>query len=115
MPEYRTRIRVAGNTAAPALYALRAKGYVVTLSYVRLDDGGRSSDYVAEYAAEKDGCLFSATTAEELLGLVAMWEVRGDGWRACTDLERAWHDALVEAALVYDRAGNLVDEDGRSG
>ena len=108
--EQRTKIRVAGNTSAPALYALRAKGYVVTLSYVRLDDGGVSNDYAAEYAAERDGCLFSATTAEELLGLVAMWEVRGGDWRATTDVERAWHDALVEAALVYDGAGNLVDE-----
>jgi hypothetical protein len=90
MREYRTTIRVAGNTAAPALYALRAKGYAVTLSCAPLDG--------AEYAAEKEGRLFSATTAEELLGLVAMWEVRGDDWRACTDDERAWHDALVEAA-----------------
>jgi hypothetical protein len=110
MREYRTKIRVAGNTAGPALHALRAKGYLVTLSYVRHDDAGMSSDYAAEYEAEKDGCLFSATTAEELLGLVAMWEIRGDDWRACTDGERAWHDALVEAAPVYDRDGNPVDE-----
>ncbi|GAA1632624.1 hypothetical protein ACFQY4_37475 [Catellatospora bangladeshensis] len=105
--ERRVRIRVAGNTAGPALFALRAKGYSVELSYVRAAPG----EYTAEYAAEKDGRLFSADTAEELLGLVAMWEVRGDGWSASTDDERSWRDALEEAALVYDRDGDLVGED----
>ena len=96
---YRTKIRAAGNTAAPALYALHAKGYAVTLSYGRDDADG----YTAEYEAEKDGCLFSATTPEELLGLVAMWEVRGDDWRASTDAERAWHATLIDTAPVHER------------
>lgn len=86
-----TRIRVAGNTAAPALYALHAKGYAVTVSY----GGDDTNGYTAEYEAEKDGRRFSATTPEELLGLVAMWEVRGDDWRASTEAERAWHAALA--------------------
>ncbi|BCJ73266.1 hypothetical protein CS0771_28100 [Catellatospora sp. IY07-71] len=105
--ERRARIRVAGNTAGPALFALRAKGYTVELSYVRAEPG----EYAPEYAAAKDGLLFSADTAEELLGLVAMWEVRGDDWSASSHDERAWRDALEAAALVYDRDGNVVDED----
>ena len=31
--------------------------------------------------AEKDNRLFSATNPMELLGLIAMWEIRGDTWR----------------------------------
>jgi len=39
--------------------------------------------------------------------------VRGDDWRACSDGEQAWHEALVESAPVYYRDGNtLVDSDG---
>ncbi|WP_212829628.1 hypothetical protein [Catellatospora sp. TT07R-123] len=89
------------------MFALRAKGYVVELSYVR----DASGEYVAEYAARKDGCLLSADTAEALLGLAAMWEVRGDAWSTCTDDERSWRDALEEAAPVYDSDGDVVDED----
>lgn len=104
------KISIAGNTAAPALFALRAKGYVVTLSYWRQDDPDESGGDIAEYAAEKDRRVFCANSPEELLGLVAMWEMRGDDWRRRTDSERAWHDALIEAAPVYDRDGNEVDE-----
>ncbi len=105
----RSVIRVAGNTGGPALFALRAKGYAVELSFVRDESGG----YEADYTAGKDGRLFSAGTPEGLLGLVAMWETRGDDWRASSDDERSWRDALEEAALVYDRDGDVVDEDGR--
>lgn len=105
--EYQIKIRIAGNTGGPALFALRAKGYTVELSYVRDESG----EYAAEYAAVKDGCVFSADTPEALLGLVAMWEVRGDDWRASTDDERSWRAALAAAAPVYDGDGNLVDDD----
>lgn len=103
---HRLTIRIAGNTGGPALFALRAKGYLVELSFLRDESG----EYAAEYAAAKDGRLFSADTAEALLGLVAMWEARGDGWRVCTDEERSWRAALEGAARVHDRDGNLVDE-----
>ncbi|WP_155386168.1 hypothetical protein [Catellatospora paridis] len=110
MREYRVKIRVAGNTGGPALFALKAKGYTVELSYLRRDPG----EYEAEYSAHKDGCWFYADTPEELLGLVAMWEERGDGWSASTGDERAWRDALEGAAPVYDHHGNLVNgKDGR--
>jgi hypothetical protein len=39
-----------------------------------------------------------------------MWEVRGNDWRRLTDSERAWHDALLEAARVYDCDGNEVSD-----
>lgn len=113
-----TQIGVAGNTAAPALYALRHKGYAVTLSHLRDGRGDHSCSYTAtsytatSYTATGQGRRFVGGSPEEVLGLVAMWEVRGDDWRAHTDEERAWHDALVEAARVYDADGNdVTDED----
>ncbi|MET7402660.1 hypothetical protein ABZS66_55190 [Dactylosporangium sp. NPDC005572] len=104
MSDSSVRISIAGNTALPALQVLRQKGYAVALSYVGDANGTTSSSYTAT----RDGQLFAATAPEELLGLVAMWEVRGNDWRRLTDSERAWHDALLEAARVYDCDGNEV-------
>lgn len=73
--EQRLSIRIAGNTQIPALLALRVKGY--TLKKWFMGPGRRDG----QYDAEKDGRTFSATSPEELLGLIAMWEVRGDDWR----------------------------------
>jgi hypothetical protein len=50
----------------------------------------------------------SATSVEELLGLIAMWEVRGDDWRLRSG-EADLYDRLVEAAPMYDPEGNVVD------
>jgi hypothetical protein len=104
MQELRLSIRSAGNTMIPALHALRAKGYTLSIWYTRDDDGG----LVPQYDAEKDRRAFSATSPEELLGLVAMWEVRGDDWRLKAG-ESELYDRLVEEAPVYDSEGNLVD------
>ncbi|MHB1559980.1 MAG: hypothetical protein ACYC61_21220 [Isosphaeraceae bacterium] len=103
-------IRIAGNTGIPALLALRARGYRLRLDYLRLgspDDA--DPEYQLDYQAEGEGGYFSATTPEELLGLVAMWEVRGDDWRAKpgeTDIE----DELHAAARTFDRGGNELPE-----
>ncbi len=102
-----TQIGTAGNTANPTLYALKQKGYAVTLSYWRDGNG----DFSSSYTAMKEGRRFIAESPEELLGLVAMWEVRGDDWRSSTDEEQAWRDALFETARVYDDGGSDVTED----
>lgn len=73
--EPKLTIRIAGNTQIPALLAIRAKGY--TLQKWFAGPGRRDG----QYDAEKDGRCFSATTPEELLGLIGVWEVRGDDWR----------------------------------
>ena len=104
-------IRIAGNTQLPALLALRAKGYRVWLDYIEhVDSSDGRPSYKLDYQAECDRAYFSATTPEELLGLVAMWEVRGDDWRLKPD-ERAIDDELHNAARTFDRNGNeIVDE-----
>jgi hypothetical protein len=45
---------------------------------------------------------------EELLDLIAMWEVRGDDWRRKAG-ETALYNQLVEAAPMYDSDGNVLD------
>jgi hypothetical protein len=98
-------IRIAGNTAIPCLRAIVAKGYTVTHYFL----GSKPGEWDRpQWDAEKDGRLFSATGLEELLGLIAMWEDRGDDWRLKPG-EAELHDRLVEAAPMYDNEGNVVD------
>ena len=98
-------IRVA-NMENACLLALRAKGYHLSLSFT-LD---RHGDYWPDYKAEKNGRVFSATSAEELLGIVAMWEVRGDDWQTRPDEPNVW-DELDKESKTYDSEGNLLEDD----
>ena len=86
-------LHTAGNTPIPCLQALVAKGYKVTHYFA--DRGGDQK--VPQWAAEKDGRLFTAERVEEVLGLIAMWEVRGDDWRL-REGEDTLYDELVRAA-----------------
>jgi hypothetical protein len=76
-PEYKLSIRVAGNTIAPCAAVIVAKGYAVSHYY--------SESEMPIWDAEKDGRRFSADSAEALLGLIAMWEQRGDDWHIKDD------------------------------
>jgi hypothetical protein len=99
-------IRVAGNTMIPCLQAIAAKGYTITHYFF----GDKIGEWDRpQWDAEKDGRLFSATGPEELLGLIAMWEVRGDDWRLKPG-EAELYDRLVEAAPMYDAEGDVVDQ-----
>ena len=100
-------IRIAGNTGPRAIIALRQKGYDVRQrSFERENDVFQN-----DFEAKKDGRLFSATTPEELLGLVAIWETRGENWVDTTDAEWRQYEELVEQAKIYDVNGNEVTED----
>lgn len=110
-PQRRVCIGVAGNTQGPAPLALRAKGFRVWLEYTKVSDPKSPwHPYLPRYQAERDGAYFSATTAVELLGLVAMWETRGNDWRLKRG-EPDLLDELMEAARTFDGEGNeLADE-----
>lgn len=98
-------IRIAGNTMIPCFQAIVAKGYNVTHYYL----GDKPGDWDRpQWDADKDGRLFSATGLEELLGLIAMWEVRGDDWQLKPG-EAEPHGQLVDAAPMYNSEGNVVD------
>lgn len=91
-PERKLSIRIAGNTQNPVLMALRAKGYRLWIE----PDEDPDCEF-EDWNAEKDGRYFSATNPLELLGLVAMQEVRGDDWQAELD-DPDIYDELLSAA-----------------
>lgn len=102
----RVCIRIAGNTEIPALLVLRAKGYRVWLEYMKVDNPQSPwHPYMPDYHAEKNGAYFSATNAIELLGLVAMWETRGDDWRVKQGEANILNE-LRESAKTFDSDGN---------
>ena len=110
-PQKGVCIRIAGNTSIPALLALRAKGYRLRLDYLRISGPEVANpDYQLDYQAECEGAYFSATSPEELLGLVAMWEVRGDNWKLKPG-EAAIEDELHAESRTYDRDGNELLEE----
>ena len=65
----------AGNVLIPACLVLRAKGYRVSRSYL----GSGLSEW---WEADKPGERFSAENPIALLGIVAIYEVRGLDWQA---------------------------------
>jgi hypothetical protein len=69
------RLADAGNTWNPALLVIREKGYGV----YRWPTGEK--DACDDLVAIKDGRAFFAQNPVSLLGLIAMWERLGDGWR----------------------------------
>ncbi len=101
-------IRVAMNTWVPALLAIRAKGYRLWVDYHKYDDPAHPlHPYQLDYQAEKEDAYFSATTPVELLGLIAMWETRGNRWKAEPG-DGGIEDELHAAARTFDRDGNGI-------
>lgn len=94
-------IRIAGNTEAPCYFAIRSMGY----DFAVFCHETTKDEYIWTYEATKEGRLFSATTIQELLGLIAMWEQRGDDWRADPD-EGDEYLSLRDSAPVYDLDGD---------
>mgnify|MGYP001579130109 FL=1 len=62
------KLTVAGNTLFPCLFVIKQKGYTLTI-----DDG-------LMLHADKDDKSFIASSSEELLGLITMFESRGEDW-----------------------------------
>lgn len=71
------KISSAANTLAPAWLAIRQRGYDVQML------SGNETDLCI---ARKDGLQFVAEDTVLLLGLIAMYETRGENWKA-TDAE----------------------------
>jgi hypothetical protein len=71
-------IHAAGNVEVPAYLALCKSGYSVSMNRI----AGRDQIWIAE----KNGNQFQAEGLIELLGVVTMFEVRGEQWQA-TDSE----------------------------
>jgi hypothetical protein len=67
-------VSAAGNTLVPAILALKAKGYRVSWT--------RRSNEDESWRAEGPLGGFGGESPEEVLGLIAMCEMRGEDWKA---------------------------------
>lgn len=74
-----TKIASAGNSDTAAYAVLLSKGYIVEIRK-------KSDDKTVWFVAQKDGSEFIGDTPIETLGLIAMFEFRGEDWKP-TDLE----------------------------
>ncbi len=105
-------IRIAGNTGPRCLMAIRQKGYSVRAFYDEKKVNNQDHpDYYPTFEAKKAGYYFSATSPEELLGLIGLWETRGDNWREVTQEEWDFYHKLDDEAKIYDEEGNDVTDD----
>jgi hypothetical protein len=100
------QIRIAGNTIAPCFAVIKQKGYIIE-TYVNEDSNG---EYSYTWNAVKESHRFSATCPVELLGLISMWETRGDDWKA-SDIEYKEYNTLMAEASLYDDDGNLIEDE----
>jgi hypothetical protein len=66
-------LAAAANIVVPACLVLQSKGYRVDRT---------EADKVEFWIAERSGLRFVADGPIELLGVVAVYEARGDRWRA---------------------------------
>jgi hypothetical protein len=71
----RVKIGFAGNTFNPALHVIEKKGFLLGLYESESDQ----NSYLIW--ARKDNCEFVSSNPVELLGLISMWENRGDEWK----------------------------------
>lgn len=89
MTDYKFSLRIAGNTQNPVLIILKDKGYRLWAE--------EHNDESLSWNADQNGRLFSATDPVELLGLVTLWEVRGNDWQS-KENEPDLCKALLDAA-----------------
>jgi len=61
------------------------------------------------FTARKDGRLFGAASAEELLGVIAMWEARGENWRATEDDVRLSRE-ILDSVPIYGPDGTIIEK-----
>lgn len=100
--------RIAGNTEAPCYHAIIAKGFTVTMQCNITTSTGDDCLWTIE--AIKNDHVFSATTMQELLGLIAMWEIRGDDWTVSDDECNYYFDEIRDKAPIYDFDGTEIVE-----
>lgn len=104
MEEVFTSIFAAGNTSKPCLLVILQKGY--TIKIYRTEDPGYTF-----FEAVKDNHGFSAVGFTEILGLITLWENRGDDWRLSEEEYAQVEKAFSEAEIVLSEPQEWEDED----
>lgn len=104
----RTNIKVGitGNLDGVYFSILRKKGFAIEV--IRLKDPKSTSQTIN---ARKEGLLFNADSFGELLGLIHMWEVRGDDWYPKKEDSASYKKVMYEDIVSYDEDGNLVEDE----
>ncbi len=85
-----------GNTANATLLVLRAKRYKLWREDFR--EGDRYTSTL--FHAERDGNHFQAVDVLPLLGLVALWENRGDNWGTDKEHEPDVYEELLDNSVI---------------
>ena len=99
---WKLTVAEAANTWDPILLVLRDKGYSV------LADTKDSGDWYAV----KEGRRFVASNLIALLGLVALWEHRGDDWFLKQDEPSLFDETIAASLKVNGKLGNEDDPNG---
>jgi hypothetical protein len=81
----------AMNTYNPCLAVLVEKGFKVS--------GDLPEAGTARWLAENDRVRISASSPVSLLGLVALWETRGEGWRKKPE-DPDYYDLILEGESI---------------
>ena len=89
--ELKLQLADAMNTYSVALLVLKEKGYNIGIEPTEDDD----DDELGQWYADKDGRKFWAWDPLRLLGLVTLWENRGDDW-PLTDGEEDLFNKMIE-------------------
>ena len=84
-------IAEAMNTYNPCLSVLVSKGYRVSAEF--------PEDGAADWCAENGQVRISASSPVSLLGLIALWESRGEGWKKRSD-EPDLYDQVLEGKPI---------------
>ena len=102
------KIGISGNTAAPCYLAIKAKGYEINIVSTLLSYA--PNDIEHRFDAIKGELFFSASSPEELLGLIHMWEIRGKSWQLHQEEKGIYTTALMSAP-IYDENDNLIEDE----
>ena len=81
----------AGNITNPALLILRDKGYEIGVEPPEEENSSWN------WWAEKDGNLFTGSNPAMILGLISIWETRGENWQTQENEEWLFDKFLDEA------------------
>ena len=100
------KVGVTGNLDGVYFAILREKGFVIEV--IKFKDSKFTDQTIK---AKKEGLLFTADSFGELLGLIHMWEVRGDHWYPKTEDSASYKKVMYEDIVSYDENGNLIKDE----
>lgn len=108
MSEESVKIGISGNTAGPCYFAIKSKGYEIDITSGVFPEAPH--DRIFQFDAIKGDLFFSATSPEELLGLIHMWEIRGENWQMSIEESNTYITNKINSPM-YDVDGNLIEEE----